>query len=189
MAAAARTAQLIARLRPRRVVLLGIAGAYDGERHPVGTALVFASVSIEGIGTGRGKGLVGPSELGFPQWPGSPDTTPQPVDETIALEHPPDEDCGLLLTTCAASDTPEHAAERLARHPDAIAEDMEGFSVAMACTLAKVPVTIVRGISNVVGDRDPEHWRIPAALAAARRRIVEIFEREPSKSDGRSIEK
>ena len=38
----------------------------------------------------------------------------------------------------------------------------------MTRSLARVPCTIVRGISNAVGDRDPAHWRIPAALAAAR---------------------
>ena len=58
---------------------------------------------------------------------------------------------------------------RRARFRDALAEDMEGFAVAFACALAGVPVSIVRGISNVVGDRDPAHWRIPAALAARAR--------------------
>ena len=45
---------------------------------------------------------------------------------------------------------------------------MEGFAVALACALARVPCAIVRGISNVAGDREAGRWRIPAALAAAR---------------------
>ena len=70
-AAGARCAQLIAELQPRRVLLVGIAGAYDGEQNPVGEALVFSSVAIHGIGVGSGSTFRGPTRLGFPQWPGS----------------------------------------------------------------------------------------------------------------------
>jgi futalosine hydrolase len=52
---------------------------------------------------------------------------------------------------------------------------MEGFAVAAACALEGIPLRIVRGISNEVGDRRPEHWRIPAALAAARERALEVL--------------
>ena len=51
--------------------------------------------------------------------------------------------------------------------PAAAAEDMEGFAVALACRLACVPCTIVRGISNTVGDRDTTRWQTTAALEAA----------------------
>jgi futalosine hydrolase len=55
---------------------------------------------------------------------------------------------------------------------------MEGYAVALACALAGVPVSIVRGASNVVGDRDPARWRIPSALSAARERALRML-REP----------
>jgi len=45
----------------------------------------------------------------------------------------------------------------------------------MACDLADVPLRIVRGISNRVGDRDSSNWRIPGALAAARRLAIELL--------------
>jgi futalosine hydrolase len=48
-----------------------------------------------------------------------------------------------------------------------MAEDMEGFGVALACRLHGVPVDIVRGISNTVGDRDKARWRVETALEAA----------------------
>ena len=191
VAAAARTAQLIERLRPRRAFLVGIAGAYDVERHPVGSALVFGRVAIDGIGAGEGERFVGPPAMGFPQWPGTPETTPEPVHDSLDLWVPETSadaladvsSGGLLLTTCAASDGPEHARERLARHPDALAEDMEGFAVAMACALAGIPLCIVRGVSNEVGDRDGRNWRIPAALAEARRVLLELFEHEVAEPD------
>ena len=111
VAAAARTAQLLAVLRPRRVLLLGIAGAYDIERHPIGSALEFSEVALDGVGVGEGRGFRGPPAIGFPQWPGRP-VRGQPDDggdedlvgavhDRLLLGAGGGE--GLLLTTCAAS--------------------------------------------------------------------------------------
>lgn len=191
VAAAARTAQLIARIRPERVLLIGIAGAYDTERWPVESALEFDAAAVEGIGVGEGRDLLPPPALGFPQWPGSTGEskgerstgTPRaPIFEALALARGgPSEpsDCPRgrwLLTTCAASATPEQAEVRRERFPEADAEDMEGFAVATACSLFGVPLRIVRGISNRVGDREVSHWRIPAALASARRAALALLE-------------
>lgn len=195
IAAAARTSELLSRLAPSRVVLVGICGTFDPERLPVGSAVEFDAVAIEGIGAGEGAQLVGPKALGFPQWPGGGEggaENAEPIHDRIvlssagaradahALRDPARS--AVLLTTCAASASPEQAALRRARFPEALAEDMEGFAVALACALAGVPVSIVRGVSNVVGDRDPAHWRIPAALAAARLCALDVLrarERRP----------
>ena len=179
VAAAARTAELCARLRPARLVLVGIAGAYDPERHPPGSALTFGAVAIDGVGVGRGAGFLAPPALGFPQWPGSERRGARavpPIHDRLELEPGPDADGPLLLTTCAASADEDEAAERRARFPQAVAEDMEGFAVATAGILAGARVSIVRGISNRVGDRNAGNWRVPAALSAARRLLVELLE-------------
>lgn len=184
VAAAARTAQLIARLAPRRVLLIGIAGAYDTDRDPIGSARVFSSVALDGVGAGEGGTLRGPSALGFPQWPAGAGADEPAIEERLALHCPAPStggrftDAGLLLTTCAAADSPAMAARRTAAFGDAAAEDMEGFAVAFAGALARTPVAVVRGISNVVGDRDGSHWRIPQALAAARAAALEILEQD-----------
>ena len=152
VAAAARTAELIARHDHAQVLLVGIAGSYDPARLPLGRAASFREVAIEGIGAG------------FPQWPG--------IEDRLALA-PAGAAETLLLTVWAACDSPAEAERRLRRFPGAAAEDMEGFAVAFACALAHVPCTIVRGISNAVGERDKRRWRIPAALAAARTLALE----------------
>ena len=176
VAAAARTATLLERHTPERVLLVGIAGSFDEAAFPVGSAVVFGDVALEGVGAGEGERFVAPPALGFPQWPGSTDTTPHPIADRLALA----DDGPLLLTTCAASDSAQHAATRRARFEEALAEDMEGFAVALACALARTPLSIVRGASNVVGDREPSSWRIPAALSAAHERAIEWLGRVPS---------
>lgn len=176
VAAAARSAQLLGRLRPARVLLVGIAGSFDPRAHPVAEATVFTRCALEGVGAGEGEGFRDPPALGFAQWPGGDDEAP--VGCELPLAAPPGVPEALLLTTCAASGSPEHAARRRERWPAARAEDMEAFGVALACALFGVPLCVVRGLSNEVGDRDSARWRIPAALAAARRRALDVLARD-----------
>jgi futalosine hydrolase len=180
VAPAARTAALSTLLRPARALLVGIAGTYDPAAWPVGSAAEFAAVALDGVGVGRGAELVPPRELGFPQWPGEPGAAARGIDplyDRLALAVPGGAACApLVLTTCAASANPAEARERRARFPEAAAEDMEAFAVALACALAGVELRVVRGISNAVGERDPSRWRIPSALEAARARALEVLE-------------
>ncbi len=175
VAAAARTAQLLAALRPRRALLLGVAGTLEPKACPVESVQEFDAVALDGLGAGDGDTLSGLRELGFAQWPGSPSTFEEPVFERIDLIEQPAGKARLLLTVCAASASSGQAVRRRARHPGALAEDMEGFGVALACKLARVPLTLLRGISNVAGDRQHSRWRIQPALDAVRQRALSIL--------------
>ena len=165
VAAAARTAALLARHRPARVLLAGIAGRID-VRLPLGGACRFAQVACHGIGAGAGTEFVPAASLGWPQWAGDTATGSAPIGDLIP--------CGwsggdgpLLLSACAASGSPADVAARRRLFPAAAAEDMEGFAVAFACRLAGVPCAIVRGLANEAGDRDHSRWVTADALAAA----------------------
>ena len=175
VAAAARASALLAELRPARVLLVGIAGSYDLEANPVGSAARFDAVAIEGIGAGEGGELRPPSALGFPQLPARPGEAAVFERIELARSRAGTPSCALLLSTCSVAASPVEADARRRRHPDAAAEDMEGFGVALACRLFGTPVCIVRGISNAAGDRDPARWRIPAGLASARELALAIL--------------
>ena len=165
VAAAARAASLIARHQPERVILAGIAGTFDPTGLPVGTAAVFPSVVMHGVGVGVASGFVSAAALGWQHW--QKDGRGRENSDDLTLNTPVPPAAGQLLTCCTGSTSPEEARQRLEQYPDAVAEDMEGFAVALACRLAGVPLTIARGISNEVGDRDFERWQIPEALNAA----------------------
>jgi futalosine hydrolase len=168
VAAAARTAGLVAERRPDRVLLVGIAGRI-GDSLRVGEARRFSEVACYGVGAGTGDGFEPAGALGWPQWPGDPAAGGE-IGDVIMLTpatSPADPPAGLLLTACAASATAADVALRRAAFPAAVAEDMEGYGVALACRLAGVPLEIVRGISNTAGDRDKARWQIEPALAAA----------------------
>ena len=171
VAAAARTASLLAAARPERVVLVGIAGSLD-PRLEIGRAYHFSEVACHGIGAGEGASFVTASELGWPQWPGDPPEAAEAVGDVVPCSAATAAagmaaEAGQLLTVCAASACPAEAAHRRRLFPAAVAEDMEGFGVAAACRMAGVPLTIIRGISNQAGNREVSSWKIPAALAAA----------------------
>jgi futalosine hydrolase len=177
VAAAARTAELLARHSPARVLLAGLAGRID-ERLAIGSAYVFSEVACFGIGVGSGSAFETAGGMGWPHWPGDPTGPHRSIGDVIPLARSPSVDgtpAGLLLTACAASADRADVADRRRLFPAAVAEDMEGFGVALACRLAGVPLEIVRGISNAAGDRDHARWAIEPALSAAARLAAGIL--------------
>jgi len=168
VASAARASRLMLRYQPERVMLVGIAGSYDPERCEIGSATRFDEVTCHGIGVGSGQDFRSAHQMGWDQFSGG-DAEPH-IGDTIALDSSFVQGIpavGVLVSGCSASDTREEAQSRHQRYPQSVAEDMEGFAVATAAAMASVPLQIVRGISNLAGDRDLNHWRIADALAAA----------------------
>ncbi|MFT4538418.1 MAG: futalosine hydrolase [Planctomycetota bacterium] len=192
VAAAARTAELIARLDPSRVLLVGIAGSFEPDILGVGQAACFDNVIMHGIGAWDSseadeRNLRLPSALGFPQWnaksaadteqaSADPERRTTDIWEQLPLHDPTPGSGHSLLTVCAATGDHESAARLQTRYPGIMAEDMEAFGAALACSLTGRSLTVVRGISNRVGDRDPRAWRIDDALAAARELALTCLE-------------
>lgn len=166
---AARAASLIATHQPTQVVLCGIAGALS-DALQVANAYRFDRVACYGVGVGCGQEHKSAGLAGWRHWPGNGvgQASSLPIGDVIELSDSvkPTEH-RLLVTVCAASRDETEAALKRDAYPLAVAEDMEGFSVAAACQLADVPLRIVRGISNRVGDREHCNWKIAEAMCAA----------------------
>jgi len=162
--AANTTQYLIQRHQPKRIILAGIAGALS-EDLQLGRCYTYESVLMDGIGVHADHAVISPEELGFSQcYHFTPPYKPQvlgqlPLQPCDQLTH-----ATALLTVCAASGTPSMASERRNTYPQATTEDMEGYGVALACALAQVPLTILRGISNQAGVRDKQQWMIQEAM-------------------------
>ena len=110
------------------------------------------------------------SELGWRQWPEEP-----LISDSIQLNDGDSEPCFPLLSCCSASANENDVQLRLKKYPSAVAEDMEGFSVAAACRFAGLPLRIVRGISNRAGDRNKENWQVHQAMSAVEESILQAF--------------
>ncbi|MDQ7910558.1 futalosine hydrolase [Phytohabitans sp. ZYX-F-186] len=165
-AVAAGTARLLALAeaagRPHRgVVVAGIAGGFAG-RAPVGaTVLATRSVAAD-LGADSPDGFITLDDLGF-------GTAVAPADpallETLRSALP-DAITGDILTLNTATGTATTAETLAGRFPAAVAEAMEGYGAARAAAGASLPFAELRTISNTIGPRDRQAWRIPDALAA-----------------------
>ena len=172
IAAAARTSALIAKLSPRIVVLVGLAGTFDS-RCQIGKAYRFQRVRCDGIGVGLGTDRKAASEIGWNHFGEIEDEIKvQPFNTKGASDYSQ----LVLLSVCAASASTEEAHQRKKRFPEAVAEDMESFGVALACQMAQCKLEIVRGISNQVGNRDHTNWLVDESLDAAAQIVASRFE-------------
>lgn len=157
-------------------LLVGLAGSYDTRRAPVGSVVVASAAACDGIGIGEGADYRASQAAGWlqvPPMPGRP-----PVGDRIELADPTwlpvaGLTRGAVLSVAAASATPAMAARRAEAHPDALAEDMESYAVAIAAGLARVRLVVVRAISNRAGKR--EGWCTAEAIAAARGTLESIL--------------
>ena len=176
--AAVGAAGWIVETSPQRVLLLGLAGAFDVGQLPLGTATLFNSTALDGVGAGTGSSFRSAAELGFATTETGRDDNLWEHDQlplAVAANLPRQSQ---LLTCCAAAASPADVASRKQRFPTSAAEDMEAFGVALACRRFGVPLAVVRGISNAAGDRRHAEWQISAALGAAWQ-LAQLALREP----------
>ncbi|MCP4080563.1 MAG: hypothetical protein GY819_01955 [Planctomycetaceae bacterium] len=138
-----------------RVLLLGIAGTYDATQLPVGNACTFDAVACYGIGAGDGDDFQTGHDLKL-------ETEPLYLELEATVQAQP-----LLLTVTSAAGNSAEVIRRKRKFDRAMAEDMEAWGVVAAARRFDLPVTVIRGISNIAGDRDHERWQIEPALRSA----------------------
>lgn len=177
--AAASTAAAVVRADERgepflAVISAGIAGGFAPSTRPGDVVIGRASVAAD-LGAETPDGFLDLSELGF----GS--STADSDSDLLALLRAvlPTAAVGDVLTVSTVTGTAERATVLRRRHPGAVAEAMEGFGVATAAAQAGLPFAELRTISNAVGPRDRDAWRISDALAALERVGAALASLEP----------
>ncbi|MGD9485013.1 futalosine hydrolase [Streptomyces sp. TRM70308] len=140
------------------VVCAGIGGGFGV---PPGRPVVASAIVAADLGAETAEGFLPVTELGF----GVCEHRPPPA-RARALADAVGAALGAVLTVSTVTGTAAGAAELVRRHPDAVAEAMEGFGVAQAAAGYGTPVFELRTVSNAVGPRDRAAWRVPEALTA-----------------------
>jgi futalosine hydrolase len=182
--AAAATATLIERHQPRLVINAGCAGAYPGSGLAIGDLAVASAEILGDEGAITSNGWLGLQEMNLPYV--IKDT--QRFFNEIPLSHLAAEKamqladyCGISLTrgrfvtvsTCSGSLL---RAEEFVRRCRGIVENMEGAAVAMMCLRYGVDCLEIRGVSNLVEERNMKAWDIPRAVEAAQRFVLKYVE-------------
>jgi len=158
-AVAAATSAALLRAPYELVISAGIGGGFTPLRP--GELAVASSMIFADLGAETPAGFRSSAELGFGVDSYLPDAASARRLATITGAR-----LGPILTVATVTGTAETAATLAARHPGALAEAMEGAGVAAAASLHGLPFAELRAISNAVGPRDREGWRIGQALAA-----------------------
>ncbi|WP_433536731.1 futalosine hydrolase [Micromonospora sp. CA-249363] len=170
--AGAATARLLALAeaagRPyRAVVSAGVAGGFTGRAAVGDTVLATASIAAD-LGADSPDGFLGIEELGMPPaLLGGGSVVPADPTLLATLRAAlPTATIGPVLTVSTVTGTAAGTEELRRRHPEAVAEAMEGYGVAVAAAQAGVPFAELRTISNPIGPRDRDAWRLREALTA-----------------------
>ncbi|RII28070.1 MAG: futalosine hydrolase [Geobacter sp.] len=182
--AAAATAALVERFRPGLVINTGCAGAYQGSGLSIGN-LAVASEEIlgdEGVVTSEGwqdlrsmglPSLVQGNRMHYNEIPLSKHAAEKAMQ--LADYYGVNLARGRFITvsTCSGS---RQRGEELVRLFAAISENMEGAAVALTCLRYGVDCLEIRGISNLVDERDMRTWDIPRAVEAVQRFVLKYLE-------------
>jgi futalosine hydrolase len=152
------------------VLNCGIGGAYPSSNFVLGDAVCAESETYGDLGADSPTGFLDMEALGFPLIGGA-----DPVYNRLTLDVFPAKRRApfVTCTTCTGSDA---VARALVERTGGVVESMEGAAVVHVARMMGVRVGEVRGISNIVGNRERSAWRIPEAAAAARASLIEWIE-------------
>ncbi|HYA12212.1 MAG TPA: futalosine hydrolase [Thermodesulfovibrionales bacterium] len=81
---------------------------------------------------------------------------------------------GPFFTFSTSTGTLKRAME-LEKKFHAICENMEGAAVAHICISYDIPMVEIRGISNIVGDRDMKKWNLKQAAENCQKVVIELL--------------
>lgn len=152
--------------RPEAIVVCGVGGAYPSSGLQLGEAVCATSEAYGDLGAQSPSGFLDMKALGFPVV-----SAPTVLFNELPMQIFPVERRVRFVTVSTCTGTEATAREIELRTAGAV-ENMEGAAVAHVAHLHGIPVGEVRGISNVVTNRDTKSWRLKDAAAAAEHALL-----------------
>jgi futalosine hydrolase len=180
---------LLEKFSPKIVIVLGIGGAYPSAGLAVGDIVVAAKEVYGDEGVILKDGFHGTKLIGIPLLKKGQKKyfNEFPLDKILmkktlvaarrtGLNAPraAKVGAGTFVTVSACTGTRKKAFE-LEERFGALCENMEGASVAHVCAMYDTPVIELRGISNIVSDRDKGTWNIRLAAVRCQEAVRELL--------------
>jgi futalosine hydrolase len=154
----------------RAIVSCGVGGAYPGSGLEPGDVACADSETYGDLGAESPSGFLDMSALGFPVIAGDP-----PLFNRLPLDLFPSSR-RLPFVTCATCTGTDERALAIAARTGGAVESMEGAAIVHVARLMGIAVAEVRGISNAVGTRARERWRLHEAASNARDALLKWIE-------------
>jgi futalosine hydrolase len=178
------TRELVKLPGPSLVIQVGIAGAYVPAGVPVGSVVLASEEVYADVGVVTPEGWCSVEEIGIPLVEARAASPARfnhfPLDEHLVARAA--SVCGPLIfgtgrfLTLSQVTGVRGAGDGLCHRFGALCESMEGAAAAHVCALHDVPFLEVRGISNLVENRDRSTWRIKEAAEAAQAVVRHLLE-------------
>ena len=157
--------QFLIASRPDVIIQLGIAGSFNPSIE-LGTAVTVRKEMLADMGVYETSGYRDIFEMGLTE------KNSAPFEQGAIVNHHENLIEGLSLPVVSAVSVNEisTSTEKIKLFSEkykADIESMEGAALHYVCTLQQIPFVQIRGISNLVGERDKSKWKIPESLHAA----------------------
>jgi len=160
-----------AQAKPSGILVCGVGGAYPESGLKVGDVVCADMECYGDLGAASPNGFLDMKALGFPVI-----SSPAPVFNDLPMQILPIERRAKFVTvsTCTGTD---QAARAIAARTGGAVENMEGAAAAHVGRLMGIGVGEVRGISNMVTNRDTKSWRLKEAADAAQETVLSWLSR------------
>ena len=156
----------LAQDRPNAIVVCGVGGAYPSSGLHMGDVVCAETECYGDLGATSPAGFLDMEALGFPIV-----EVPAPLYNVLPMQVFPVKRRVRFVTMTSCTGT-EAAARSIEARTGGAVESMEGAAVAHVAHLHGIPVGEVRGISNIVSDRDTRAWRLKEAATAAQEALI-----------------
>lgn len=160
------------------VVNIGIAGSYDMEAFPMGSAAIVSKEYFGDLGFDTDHGFRDLFQYGLLEDDGFPYTGGALARRELPYTHIEEVlrryDEGVGVTVQTVTGNREKLVQLRERYSPHI-ESMEGAAVYYSAIQENVPFFELRTVSNAVGERDMGKWDTPAALDTLEKCCREIF--------------
>lgn len=176
---------LLERFSPRLLINIGCGGAYRESGLQVGNLAVAISEVYGDEGVLTLEGWHSLELIGIPsverkgnrysnEFPLSMQVAGRVFQFASSLGLPVKRGKFITVSTCSGT---TNRGDELYNRFGGICENMEGAAVAHVALLYDTPLLEVRGISNMVEDRDISKWDIPLSVEMVQRFLFKCFER------------
>jgi futalosine hydrolase len=166
------------------LILFGIGGAYPDSSLKIGDIAIADSENYGEEGVMTKEGWSPMEYTGFPLLKNKKE-----YYNTFALDAKlaqiavrASKDCGFhteqgnFVTVSQCSGT-RKCGKLMKKRFNGLSENMEGAAVAHICAMYGVPMVEVRGISNMIDDRDLKKWDIETAVSNCNKVVMELVRR------------
>ena len=187
MGAAAHAATLLlTHFNPEALLIFGVGGAYPSSGAAVGDVALAKEEIAGDEGVLTADGFKDTEYIGIPllrtatsviytTYHASESLLDQAQNILVSPGYADNAYVGPFVTLSTCTGTTARARELEDRY-HGLCENMEGAAAAQVALCHRVPWLEVRGISNLVEDRDLKKWDIPKAAGVAQRAVLSILE-------------